>query len=120
MTCCRRFGLYSKLKVEPKNADGCVMLAGGPRFQEDPNTWDTFIRDDGARFGFALTFREEKHSLKLLTYSYTFCFPPALPPPIAPLRWDLDLSGPHGDDGLRSHLHLATEVRVPAPQWKAG
>ena len=48
----------------------------------------------------------------------TVSLKPAVPAGLYTVRWDLDLSGPHGDDGLRSHLHLATEVRVPAPQWR--
>lgn len=111
----QRHEIHQMVKSKAQDPDGCFMVVGGgrPPRASASGPWESFVREDGARFSFAITFQADRHRVRLLTYSYTFCFPGGGPQRV---RWDLDLSGAHGDDGLRSHLHLDDEVRVPAPQ----
>ncbi len=119
----RQDEVYSLLKTEPPNRDGHVLLAGGGRYdgrfdsRDGWEGWSAFQRDDGARFSFALTFAERGRDLHLVAQSFTFGFPPLDGLGLSTVRWDLDRRGVmHASDGLRSHLHLHKDLRIPAAQ----
>lgn len=104
--------------METRDAE--AVITGGARRDGDfrswlpRDAWPSFERSDGALFCFTLSFSGKKRSMHLIASSYTLQLPRKPDLGIAALRWDINRTGPmHEADGLRSHLHVHKDVRLP-------
>lgn len=111
--------LYQRLKLDPNEhpRDQIVSIVGGKKdYKDDANSLH-FLREDGARFNFALTLHLiPKQDMILLAYDFELRF--AGIAALSFVRFDLNPPANSRKDKMRCHLHLNQNddgLSVPAP-----
>lgn len=102
-----------KMVEDSKERGTAEILVGRANFKRS-NDMPAFERDDGARFDFGITLRQEKSGLALIAYHFEIRFPEGCP---GFVRFDLNPPGHKNEDkGLRAYLHPGhDDLQVPAP-----
>lgn len=111
--------LYERLKLTPEEhpLKQVVSIMGGQKdYKDDANSLH-FLREDGARFNFALTLHlPPKRNMILLAYDFELRF--AGIEALSFVRFDLNPPANSREDKMRCHLHLNQNddgLSVPAP-----